>query len=97
MAGRRNDMSLGEAIEHYLQSNGLKEKVLLENVIQDWPRIMGKAIAENTDQLWFRSGIFYVRMKNPIWRTELGLAKSKIKDMLNKELGASLVTEVKVV
>lgn len=94
---RKNDLSIGEAIEHYLQSNGLKEKVLIERVILDWPRIMGKAIAENTDQLWFRSGIFYVRMKSPIWKMELGLAKTKIKDILNKELGASLITEVKVV
>lgn len=89
-------MSLGEAIEFYLQSNGLKEKVLVEQLIMDWPRIMGKAIAENTDKLWFRSGIFYVRMRNPVWKTELGMAKSKIKDILNKELGAELVTEVKI-
>ncbi|MEY3443500.1 MAG: hypothetical protein RLZZ519_1781 [Bacteroidota bacterium] len=96
MAMRRNDMSLGEAIELYLQSNGLKEKVQVEQLIMDWPRIMGKAIAENTEQIWFRSGIFYVRMKNPVWKTELGYAKGKIKDILNKELGADLVEEVKV-
>ena len=59
---RRNDMSLGEAIELYLQSNGLKEQVLMEQVIMDWPKIMGKAIAENTEHIWFRSGVFYVRM-----------------------------------
>jgi predicted nucleic acid-binding Zn ribbon protein len=89
-------MSLGEAIEHYLQSNGLKEKVQVEQLIMDWPRLMGKTIAENTEQLWFRSGIFYVRMKSPIWKTELGFAKSKIKDILNKEIGMTLIEEVKV-
>jgi predicted nucleic acid-binding Zn ribbon protein len=90
-------MSLGEAIEAYLQSNGLKEKMLVEQVIAEWPRIMGKAIAENTEQIWFRSGIFYVRMRHPVWKNELAMAKTKIKDMLNKELGASLITEVKIV
>jgi predicted nucleic acid-binding Zn ribbon protein len=94
---RKNDISLGEAIDAYLQSHGLKEKVLVEQVIMDWPRIMGKTIGDNTEQIWFRSGVFYVRMNNPIWKTELGLAKSKIKDILNKELGASLITEVKIV
>ena len=94
---KRNDISLGEAIDAYLQSHGLKEKVLVEQVIMDWPRIMGKSIAENTEQIWFREGIFYVRMNNPIWKAELGLAKSKIKELLNKELGASLISEVKIV
>lgn len=90
-------MSLGEAIELYLQSNGLKEQVLMEQVIMDWPKIMGKAIAENTEHIWFRSGVFYVRMGHPVWKTELGMAKSKIKDMLNKALGAALIDEVKIV
>ena len=96
MAMRRNDMSLGEAIEFYLQSNGLKEKVQVEQLIMDWPRIMGKAIADHTEHLWFRAGIFYVRMKNPVWKTELGFAKSKIKDILNKELGTEMIEEVKI-
>ncbi len=90
-------MSLGEAIEFYLKSNGLKDKVLVEKAITEWPRIMGKSIADNTEQLWFREGVFYVRMNNPIWRTELGMAKSKIKDILNKEMGTDLITEVKIV
>lgn len=90
-------MSLGEAIEFYLKSNGLKEKVLVEKAISEWPRIMGKSIADNTEKVWFNSGVFYVRMNNPIWRTELGMAKSKIKDILNKEMGSDLITEVKIV
>jgi predicted nucleic acid-binding Zn ribbon protein len=90
-------MSLGEAIEFYLKSNGLKEKVQIEQVISEWPRIMGKSIAENTEQLWFRSGIFYVRMNNPIWKAELSLAKTKIKEILNKELGTDLIEEIKIV
>jgi predicted nucleic acid-binding Zn ribbon protein len=94
---RRNDMSLGEAIELYLQSHGLKEKVQMEQVIMDWPKIMGKAIAENTEQIWFRSGIFYVKMSHPVWKTELGMAKSKIREMLNKALGSDLVEEVRIV
>ncbi|MEM7035825.1 MAG: DciA family protein, partial [Bacteroidota bacterium] len=63
--GYGNEMSLGEAIEAWLKSRGLKEKVLVERVITDWPKIMGAAIAENTEKIWFDSGTFYVRMKTP--------------------------------
>ncbi len=94
---RRNDMSVGEAIEFYLKQNGLTEKVDVERVISEWPKIMGKAIAENTEQLWFRSGVFYVKMKTPIWKNELAMGKSKIKDFLNQEIGHELIEEVKVI
>jgi predicted nucleic acid-binding Zn ribbon protein len=90
-------MSIGEAIEYYLKSNGLKEKVQVEKAITDWPKIMGKAIADNTEQIWFRGGVFYIRMSSPIWKNELSLAKSKIKEILNKEIGAELIEEVKIV
>lgn len=90
-------MSLGEAIELYLKSHGLKEKVQMEQVIMDWPKIMGKAIAENTEQIWFRGGVFYVKMSHPVWKNELSMAKSKIREMLNKALGTDLINEVKIV
>ncbi|MEM0995816.1 MAG: DUF721 domain-containing protein [Bacteroidota bacterium] len=96
MKRKDNEFSIGEAIDAYLESRGLKEQSLVERVISDWPRIMGNAIAENTEKLWFRDGIFYVKMGNPIWKNELGLARSKIRDLLNKELGAQLVKEVRV-
>lgn len=96
MKKRSNEFSLGEAIESYLDSRGLKEQALVERVITDWPRIMGKAIAENTEKLWFRDGVFYVKISNPVWKNELTMAKSKIKEMLNKELGGELVKEVRI-
>lgn len=90
-------MSLGEAIELYLQSNGLKERVQVEQVIAKWPTLMGKAIAENTEKVWFRSGIFYIRMRHPVWKQELGMAKGKIKDILNQEIGGALIEDVQVI
>ena len=94
---RKNDMSVGEAIEFYLKKNGLTEKVDVERAIAQWPRIMGKAINENTEQIWFRGGVFYVKMKSPIWKNELALGKTKIKELLNKEIGYILIDEVKVI
>ena len=93
---RKNLYSLGEAIDAFLESRGLKERALVERVITDWPVFMGSAIGENTEKVWYKEGIFYVKMGNPIWKNELSLAKTKIKDMLNKELGANLIQEVKI-
>lgn len=96
MAKRKNEMSIGEAIDAFLQQNNLKEKSLVERVISDWPRIMGKPIAENTDHIWFRDGIFHVKIAHPMWKQELMMARTHIREKLNQELGAQLIKEVKI-
>ncbi|MCB9234005.1 MAG: DUF721 domain-containing protein [Bacteroidia bacterium] len=97
MAKKSNEFSLGEAIELYLNENGIKEKSLVQRVIADWEKIMGKPVADHTEQLWWSKGVFHIKVSHPAWKNELSMSRSKIKDLLNKELGASLIQEVKIV
>ena len=94
---KKNEMSMGEAIQAYLEQNGLKDKSLIQGVIGNWGTIMGRPIAENTERVWYNQGIFYVKMNNPVWKNELNLGRSKIKDTLNKEMGRELINEVKII
>ena len=94
---KKNEYNIADAINAFLESNGIKEKALVQRVIGDWEKIMGKALSDNTEDLWFDRGIFYVKMSHPTWKNELTLAKTKLKDLLNKELGGELVKEVRIV
>ena len=89
--------SVGDAIDRFLKERGEKDKADIHRVINAWPRIMGRAIGENTEDLWFREGVFYVRMKSPVWKNELAMARSKICDLVNREIGRNLVQEVRIV
>ena len=91
-----NQMSIGEAIQAYLKERGLASDVAIQNVIGAWPRIMGQAIAENTERTWFQSGIFYIKMRNPVWKNELSMARSKIREILNREMGQDLIEEGRI-
>jgi predicted nucleic acid-binding Zn ribbon protein len=62
-----------------------------------WGRIMGTAIAENTEKVWYKDHILYLQISNPVWKNELGFAKTKIKDIVNREIGEPIVHEVKIV
>lgn len=94
---QNNEMSLGEAIKAYMKQNNLHDTAAVQKVMQDWGRLMGRPIQENTEKIWFREGILYVRMNNPVWKSELNLGRSKIRDMLNKEMGRDLINEVKII
>jgi predicted nucleic acid-binding Zn ribbon protein len=93
---KKNDMTLGEALDAFLSANGMKEKALVQRAISEWVEIVGKQVAEHTGRMWFAKGIFYVEMSHPAWRQELQMGKSKIKSLINKHLGASLVEEVRI-
>lgn len=94
---KNNQSSLGDAIDAYLRKNGLHERVKVEGVIAEWGRIMGTAIAENTEKVWYKDRILYIQIGNPVWKNELSLAKTKIKDIVNREIGEQIVQEVKIV
>ena len=96
MARNHNEISLGDAIDLFLQSNGIKEKSLVQRIITDWEKIMGKAIADHTESLWWNKGVFYVKVNHPVWKNELTMNRTRIKEVLNRELGASLISEVKI-
>jgi len=92
----RNYVSLGDAINLFLEKNGLKEEVKIQQVITQWERIMGKALAEQTEKIWFERGILYLKIASPVWRNELNLAKKEIAKVVNEEIGELMVQDVKV-
>ncbi len=90
-------LSLGEAIRAFLEKHGLEQETKVQQVIADWERLMGGPIAQNTEKVWFQAGVFYVKVYSPLWKNELQMARLKIKEILNRELGEDLIEEVKVV
>ncbi|MEL6671926.1 MAG: DUF721 domain-containing protein [Bacteroidota bacterium] len=89
-------LSLGDAIKAFLDKHGLKEEVDIQSIIRDWESLMGAPIAQNTEKMWFNKGIMYIRMSSPIWKNELHLARTKIKEMINKRVGQDLVQDVRI-
>jgi predicted nucleic acid-binding Zn ribbon protein len=90
-------LSLGDAIKAFLEKNGLTEEAEVQRVIADWDRLMGGPIAANTEKVWFSKGVFYVRMKSPLWKNELQMARLKLRETLNREIGRELIEEVRIV
>lgn len=89
-------LSLGEAIEAFLAKHGLKDEALIQQVIMDWSTLMGKPIAQQTEKIWFKDGVLYIKMGSPVWKNELQMARQKIKDMVNRHTKPNLVVDVKI-
>jgi len=90
-------MSLGEAIQAFLDTHGIKDQTSVQTIINDWEQLMGKPIAQNTEKMWFARNTLYIKMNSPVWRNELQMARLKIKEMVNKKINKELVKDVKIV
>jgi hypothetical protein len=95
---KRNEFSLGEAIELYLQEAHLVEKLRLSEVRVDFEIIVGKAIAEKIDRVWFRPQHqqfqCYLTISNPSWRNELLYSQEQIKNAINQYVGKEVCSGV---
>lgn len=90
-------LSLGEAIQAFLDKHGLRDEATIQAIIGEWEKLMGAPIANNTEKIWFSKGILYIKMGSPLWKNELQLGRTKIRDMINQRIKRNLIEEVKIV
>lgn len=90
----RNVSSLGDAIKAMLKRYSLDSKFTEAGLINSWPGVVGKMIANHTVRLRVYKRKLYVEVDSAALRNELSYAREKIKIALNREAGAEIIDEV---
>ncbi len=93
---KKNDITLGEALEKMVSEFNLGTKLDESRIKDAWVKVMGKPIAKYTSSVSFRDGKLYIKIDSASLKQELGYSRDKIKDLFNKELGATVVHDVVV-
>lgn len=91
---KSNERPLGEIIREVLKYHRLDDKVTETRLMSSWDKLMGSHIARYTLRLVLRGSHLTVYLRSSVLRNELGYAKTKIIDMINKELGETIVREI---
>ena len=86
--------SVKEVLEKYLEIYRLKESFDETYVTAHWEKIMGKPIASRTTSVFVKGSTLYVQLDSAPLREELVRAKGKILEMVNAEMGKTLVTDI---
>lgn len=91
---RRNaeNMSLGEVLKEFIQSNARLHKGLNKvHAGQAWNVVMGESISRYTTDVRLIQDTLHVRLSSSVLREELLYGKDKIIRMLNEEIGRDLI------
>ncbi len=83
-----------EAIEQFKKAFGIERKLDEAALMDSWDSVVGKGIAKQTEQLSIKNRVLYVRLNSSVVRNELMMAREKIKDALNREVGKEVITDV---
>jgi hypothetical protein len=91
---RRNDLSLGEAIRLMLREYQLDGRLKDFQVRAIWQRLMEKELGNYISEVRVREGVLYVKVLSSPLRQELTIAREKIREQLNAEMGEPYVRKV---
>ncbi len=91
---KSNERPLGEIIREVLKYHRLDDKVTETRLMLSWDKLMGNHIARYTVRLVLQGSHLTVYLRSSVLRNELGYAKTKIIDMINQELGETIVREI---
>jgi len=94
---RKNTETINEVIKQYLRSVGAEEKLKEIRIVSQWEEALGQNIASQTQKLYFRGRILFVKIPSPIIKSELSMMKNAIINKLNDISGDQLVDEIKFI
>ena len=86
--------TVGEAINDLLKSYRLNDKFDEKKLIHSWSSLMGKTIANRTGKIYIKNKILCVEINSGPLKNELNMSKSKVKSIIAKEFGDSVIQEI---
>ena len=89
-----NEETMKTAIDRLMKAYKLDSKLSEIDIVNSWEKLMGKAIANKTEEIFIRDKKLFIRLSSSVLRQELSYAKSKIVELINKQAGSEIVTEV---
>ena len=91
---KTNDKSLKEAIEQMLNVYKIKRRFDETGIVNLWPDLVGKSVANRTKELFIRDKKLFLRIESSVIKNELVLMRSQIIQKINDEAKTELVAEI---
>ena len=85
---------LKEGLEALVRAYRLQGKLNEVMVVSSWERVMGKAVALKTQEVYVNKGRLFVRLSSAPLKHELLMAKTRVAELINAEVGEVVVKEV---
>lgn len=93
---RRKVQTLADILQQTLRENGLETPLLQRRLIDAWPTVVGQTIDEYTGERFIKNQTLFVKILNPALRQDLSMMRTQLVKRLNEQVGALVITEVRI-
>ena len=91
---RRKSEAIGDVLQRFRREEGLETPLAQYRVIQAWPQVAGKAVANATTELYIKNQTLYARLTSAVLRSELMMQRQALAYALNQYVQAQVITDV---
>ena len=82
---------IGNIIDSSNKLNSVLNNIKVQNL---WREVMGNNVNSYTNEIVLKKNTLYVNLNSSVLRQELSFGKQKIIDLLNKELGKTVIKKI---
>ena len=82
---------IGNIIDNSNKLNSGLNNIKVQNL---WREVMGNNVNSYTNEIVLKKNTLYVNLSSSVLRQELSFGKQKIIDLLNKELGKTIIKKI---
>jgi hypothetical protein len=82
---------IGNIIDSSNKLNSGLNNIKVQNL---WREVMGNNVNSYTNEIVLKKNTLYVNLNSSVLRQELSFGKQKIVDLLNKELGKTVIKKI---
>lgn len=89
-----NESPLSELVDKWLRAYGLDKKMKEVELINGWEDLMGKAVAQRTEQIEIRDKKLILTLKSSVMREELLQEKQALIQKVNTFAGFEMISDI---
>jgi hypothetical protein len=93
---RREIKPLGEILQRLLREEGLETPLLQKRLVEAWPEVAGRMVADYTGETSIRNQTLFVKITNAALRSDLTLMRTQLVKRLNESVGAFVITDIRI-
>lgn len=93
---RQHPRDISDVLKGFLRVNGLETPLLQRRLIERWDDVVGKVIAQYTEDKSIRNQTLWVKVSSPAVRTEILMRRTQLVNLLNEKVGAQIIKDVRV-
>ena len=93
---KRKVKGIEELLNQVLREEGLETPLQQRRLIDSWETVTGKVVARYTGEKFIKNQTLFVKITNSALRQDLSMMRSQMVKRLNEQVGAMIVTDVRL-